>query len=93
MTLVWQVTRRVLAALPPSSQVLCASPYLDACLFQYDEKLISPVVRPRALAEVRSDATASSCVSISLFPSMLTSFVTSCCGEALTHAATLHRCL
>jgi De-etiolated protein 1 Det1 len=49
---VTQVTRRVLAAIPPSSQMLCASPYLDACLFQYDEKHISPTVRPRALAEV-----------------------------------------
>lgn len=88
-----QVTRRVLAAIPLSSQVLalefgaihvkclipytaqylqhttdtnlagqqclwmrqvlCASPFLDACLFQYDEKLISPIIRPRALAEVR----------------------------------------
>lgn len=47
------MTRRVLAAIPPTSQVLSASPFLDACLFQYDEKLISPVIRPRALAEVR----------------------------------------
>ena len=54
---VTQVTRRVLAAIPPSSQMLCASPYLDACLFQYDEKHISPTVRPRALAEVRASAT------------------------------------
>lgn len=46
-----QVTRRVLAAIPPSSQVLCASPFLDACLFQYDDKLVSPVTRPRALSE------------------------------------------
>lgn len=51
------MTRRVLAAIPPSSQMLCASPYLDACLFQYDEKHISPTVRPRALAEVRASAT------------------------------------
>jgi De-etiolated protein 1 Det1 len=50
------VTRRVLAAIPPSSQVLCASPYLDANLFQYDEKHISPTIRPRALAEARSCA-------------------------------------
>jgi De-etiolated protein 1 Det1 len=50
------VTRRVLAAIPPSSQVLCASPYLDANLFQYDEKHISPTIRPRALAEVHTCA-------------------------------------
>lgn len=44
----------MLAAIPPSSQVLCASPFLDACLFQYDDKLVSPVTRPRALSEVCS---------------------------------------
>jgi hypothetical protein len=41
------VTRRVLAAMPASAQSLCSSPYLDAHLFQYDEKLISSLVRPR----------------------------------------------
>ncbi|KAK9828644.1 hypothetical protein WJX72_001277 [[Myrmecia] bisecta] len=46
-----QVIKRVLGAIPATSQVLSASPYLDGMLFQYDEKLISPMIRPRPFAE------------------------------------------
>ncbi len=37
----------MLAALPVSSQMLCASPYLDTRLFSYDDKLIGPMIKPR----------------------------------------------
>ena len=37
----------MLAAIPVSSQMLCASPYLDTSLFSYDEKLIGPMIKPR----------------------------------------------
>lgn len=42
--------RRVLANVPVNSQILSASPYLDANLFQYDDRLVSPLVRPRVYA-------------------------------------------
>ncbi len=43
--------RRVLAGLPCMSQLLMASPYLDPRLFQYDDKHVSAVIRPRAAPE------------------------------------------
>lgn len=46
-----QAVRRVLTNLPASSQVLCPSPYLDLTLFQYDEKHMSAMVRPRLFLE------------------------------------------
>lgn len=46
-----QVQRRVAGALPAGCQTLCTSPYLDACLFQYDERAISPDGRARAMAD------------------------------------------
>ena len=47
-----QVARRILGAMPASAQSLCASPFLDANLFVFDEKLISAQVRPRSFSEV-----------------------------------------
>jgi hypothetical protein len=46
-----QAARRILGSLPTSSQSLCTSPYLDARLFAYDEKLIAPDMRPRTHSE------------------------------------------
>ena len=46
-----QVVRRILSNLPASSQVMSPSPYLDTRLFQYDEKLISAMIRPRPFTE------------------------------------------
>lgn len=46
-----QVTRRVLAAMPASAQSLSSSPYLDANLFHFDEKLISSLIRPRTFSD------------------------------------------
>ena len=43
--------RRLLANLPTTAQALCPSPFLDANLFLYDDKLISPVLRMRAYVE------------------------------------------
>lgn len=43
--------RRILSHLPTNSQMLSPSPYLDAQLFQYDEKLISAMIRPRPYIE------------------------------------------
>jgi de-etiolated-1 len=40
-----------LANLPASSQVLSPCPYLDPSLFQYDEKLMSAMMRPRPFTE------------------------------------------
>ena len=45
------MVRRILSNLPASSQVMSPSPYLDNRLFQYDEKLISAMVRPRPFTE------------------------------------------
>ena len=42
-----QAMRRVLANIPVNSQVLSASPYLDANLFQYDDRPVSALIRPR----------------------------------------------
>ena len=47
----WQAVRRVLANLPASAQVLSPCPYLDPSLFQYDEKLMSAMMRPRPFSE------------------------------------------
>ena len=46
-----QIVRRLLANLPTTAQALCPSPFLDANLFVYDDKLISPVLRMRAYVE------------------------------------------
>lgn len=46
-----QAARRILGSLPTSSQGVCLSPYLDARLFAYDEKLIAPDMRPRTYSE------------------------------------------
>lgn len=46
-----QVTRRALSAVPPSSGLLTSSPYLDAHLYRYDDKLINPIIRPRMVSE------------------------------------------
>lgn len=46
-----QAVRRVLANLPASSQVLSPCPYLDPSLFQYDEKLMSAMMRLRPFSE------------------------------------------
>jgi len=46
-----QAVRRVLANLPASSQVLSPCPYLDPSLFQYNEKLMSAMMRPRPFSE------------------------------------------
>lgn len=46
-----QAVRRVLTNLPASSQLLSPSPYLDLTLFQYDEKHMSAMVRPRVFQE------------------------------------------
>jgi hypothetical protein len=37
---------------PPSSGLLTSSPYLDAHLYRYDDKLINPIIRPRMVSEV-----------------------------------------
>ena len=42
-----QTIRRMLASIPASSQMLCPSPYLDARLFVYDDKLMGPLIKPR----------------------------------------------
>lgn len=47
MSLLVQSVRRMLSAIPVSSQLLCASPYLDPCLFSYDDKLAGPIIKPR----------------------------------------------
>jgi hypothetical protein len=39
------VVRRVLGNLPATGQLVTASPYLDARLYAYDERVISPMVR------------------------------------------------
>ena len=41
----------MLAAMPASAQSLSSSPYLDASLFHFDEKLISSLVRPRTFSD------------------------------------------
>ena len=41
----------MLAGVPTAAQALCASPYLDAHLFAFDDKLISAVQRPRPYSE------------------------------------------
>ncbi|KAK9845772.1 hypothetical protein WJX81_002105 [Elliptochloris bilobata] len=46
-----QMVKRLLAGVPTTAQALCASPYLDANLFAFDDKLISAVQRPRPYAE------------------------------------------
>lgn len=45
-----QAMRRVLANIPVNSQVLSSSPYLDVNLFKYDDRLVSPLIRPRVYA-------------------------------------------
>lgn len=45
------MVKRVLAGVPTTAQALCASPYLDAHLFAFDDKLISAVQRPRPYSE------------------------------------------
>ena len=42
----------MLTNLPASSQLLSPSPYLDLTLFQYDEKHMSAMVRPRLFHEL-----------------------------------------
>lgn len=46
-----QAARRILAGLPTSSQAISLSPYLDANLFAYDDKLITPALRLRTYSE------------------------------------------
>jgi De-etiolated protein 1 Det1 len=46
-----QALRKVLAGVLVAPQSLCASPMLDARLFQYDEKLVSTVVRARSFSD------------------------------------------
>ena len=46
-----QMTKRVLYAIPATAQSMCASPFLDATLFQFDEKNISAVVRARPFTD------------------------------------------
>ncbi len=46
-----QAVRRMLAGLPATAQALCASPYLDAHLFAFDDKLITAAQRPRPYSE------------------------------------------
>ncbi len=46
-----QAVRRILANVPVCCQVLSGSPYLDGNLFQYDDKYISAIVRPRVYGD------------------------------------------
>ena len=46
-----QAARRILAGIPTSSQAVSLSPYLDAHLFGYDERLITPALRLRTYNE------------------------------------------
>ncbi|CAL8468423.1 g7963 [Coccomyxa elongata] len=46
-----QVVRRILANVPATAQALCTSPFLDANLFSYDDKLISATLRMRGYTE------------------------------------------
>ena len=46
-----QAARRILAGIPTSSQAMSLSPYLDAHLFAYDERLITPALRLRTYNE------------------------------------------
>lgn len=46
-----QAARRILAGIPTSSQAASLSPYLDAHLFAYDERLITPALRLRTYNE------------------------------------------
>ena len=43
--------RRILANVPATAQALCTSPFLDADLFSYDDKLISATLRMRGYTE------------------------------------------
>ena len=46
-----QAAKRLMAGIPTSSYRLCMSPYLDAKLFMYDERLIEPDLRLRTYSE------------------------------------------
>ncbi|EIE19430.1 hypothetical protein COCSUDRAFT_48944 [Coccomyxa subellipsoidea C-169] len=46
-----QVVRRILANVPATAQALCTSPFLDANLFSYDDKLISATLKMRGYTE------------------------------------------
>ena len=46
-----QGTRRVLANVPVAAQSLSSSPFLDASIFHFDEKLISCLLRPRPFGD------------------------------------------
>ncbi len=46
-----QVVRRILANVPATAQALCTSPFLDANLFSYDDKLISTTLKMRGYTE------------------------------------------
>ncbi|GAX75081.1 hypothetical protein CEUSTIGMA_g2525.t1 [Chlamydomonas eustigma] len=45
------VLRHLLAALPGTPQALSSSPLLDPCLFDYDKKLVGPLIRSRKTSE------------------------------------------
>lgn len=46
-----QAAKRLMAGIPTSSNRLSLSPYLDAKLFMYDERLIEPDLRLRTYSE------------------------------------------
>jgi len=46
-----EATRRLLGHLPISSQCHSNSPYLDLALFNYDDKWVSPLERPKNVAD------------------------------------------
>lgn len=48
---IMEANKRILGSIPIASQSFSSSPYLDASLYSYDEKWVSPMERPKVVGE------------------------------------------